>query len=90
MELNKVDMSEKKILVIYFSRTGNCEKLAKYLEEKLSSDVFKVEDFDRSSVSSYWYGIYEKMTGTDNSSYLKTDGLNLNGTILAVENCSVL
>ena len=65
---------QKPICIIYFSRTGHSEKIAKDLSEKLPCDMIKIsEQFSRSSAAAYWYSFNEHYFGKDNSSYLNKE-----------------
>ncbi len=37
------DKNNKRILIAYYSRTGNTEEMAKYIQEKVGGDLFKIE-----------------------------------------------
>ncbi len=39
----KVDMSNKKVLVVYFSKTGNTKYVANLIKEKTNADIFEVK-----------------------------------------------
>ncbi len=43
LSLNRAPASEKKVLVAYFSCTGNTEKIAGYIADELGADTWKIE-----------------------------------------------
>lgn len=42
LSLSKAHVSEKKVLVAYFSCTGSTEKIAQYIADGLSSDIYRI------------------------------------------------
>ncbi|KAL7715325.1 Flavodoxin-like domain-containing protein [Entamoeba marina] len=60
-------------LIVFFSRNGHSEKMAKDLSERLNCETIRVEEsFERTGVGAYFTSFNEKVFGSDNSSYLKT------------------
>ena len=46
-------MSSKKVLILYYSRSGNTKKMAKAIAEAMKSDAIDVEKCDVSSLPNY-------------------------------------
>ncbi len=54
----------KGTICIYYSRTGNTEKVAKYIKEKLNSELLNITDgIDRKGTKGYLNSGYESMKG---------------------------
>ena len=69
--------STKKVLIVYFSRTGHSEKIAKDLAAMVDADVLKVEEtYDRTGIGNYFTSFNESYFKSDNSNLLKTDVFN--------------
>ncbi|KAL7716700.1 Flavodoxin-like domain-containing protein [Entamoeba marina] len=61
------------ILIIYYSRSGHSEKIAKNLANRLNCDIVRVEeDIGRGGFMAYIRGMNEAYFGSDNSKHMKT------------------
>ena len=50
----KLNLNSDKILVIYFSETGNTQKLAKLISDKVGEDFIRINKFI-DEINRYWF-----------------------------------
>ena len=84
-DISKPDAPAKKVLIAYFSQTGNTDGLAKIIGEMTGADIFRIERKTPYSSTSNSQGLYgealtelREVAVPDLKSYLEDAGLDIN------------